>query len=68
MPKALCLISLVVAVLVVLLFMADAVMGMAGMDETMAPLGGASLLMDLTMVFIGAVVAFLSFTTFREQK
>jgi hypothetical protein len=67
MPKALCLTSLVVAVIIVVLFLADAVMGLLGM-ETIAPLRGASLLMDITFIITGSALAFMSYATFREQR
>jgi len=67
MPKALCLISLVASILVVVLFLADAVLGMAGMSE-IAPLGSASLMMDLAFVIFGAAMIYLSYSTYREQR
>ena len=67
MPKALCLISLVASILIAVLFTADAIMGLAGMQEV-APLGYASLLMDITFAVFGLIMIFLSFTTYREQR
>ena len=67
MPKALCLISLVASILVVVLFLADAVLGMAGMSE-IAPLGSASLLMDIAFVVFGSAMIYLSYSTYREQR
>jgi hypothetical protein len=67
MPKALCLISLVASILVVVLFLADAVLGMAGMSE-IAPLGSASLMMDIAFVIFGAAMIYLSYSTYREQR
>ncbi len=67
MPKALCLTSLVVAVIVVALFLADAVMGFMGM-QAMAPLRSANLLMDITFIICGSLLAFMSFVTWREQR
>lgn len=66
MPKALCLISLVASILVLVLFLADAIMGMAGMAS--APLGSASLLMDLCFAAFAGIMAYLSFRTYREQR
>lgn len=66
MPKALCLTSLVVAILVVVLFLADLLLGVAGMQE-MAPLRGASLLMDAVFVIVGGVMAYMSWLTYRQQ-
>lgn len=67
MPKALCLISLVASILIVVLFLADAALGLAGMAE-IAPLGSASLMMDIAFVIFGAVMIYLSFSTYREQR
>jgi hypothetical protein len=67
MPKALCLTSLVVAIIIVVLFLADAVMGFMGM-AAMAPLRSANLLMDITFIILGGVLAYMSFVTWREQR
>lgn len=67
MPKALCLTSLVVAVIIVVLFLADAVMGLMGM-AAMAPLRSANLMMDITFIILGSVLAYMSFVTWREQR
>ena len=66
MPKALCLSSLAVAMLIVVLFLIDLVMRLAGMQD-MAPLRGASLMMDIAFTIVGGIVAYMSWTTFREQ-
>ncbi len=67
MPKALCLISLVASILIVVLFMADLAMGMLGMTE-IAPLRSANKMMDITFVLMGAVMIYLSWSTYREQR
>ncbi len=67
MPKALCLISLVASILILVLFLADAIMGLAGMKE-IAPLRSANLMMDFTFVFVSGLMIFLSWTTYREQR
>ena len=67
MPKALCLISLVASILIVVLFMADLAMGMLGMTE-IAPLRSANKMMDMTFVLMGAVMIYLSWSTYREQR
>lgn len=67
MQKALCLISLVASILIVVLFFADFVMGMLGMVD-IAPLKYASPLMDLTFVILGGGMIFMSWTTYREQR
>ena len=50
MPKALCLIGMVVSILVFLIFLFDIVFGMAGM-KNLAPFGLASLIMDILFIF-----------------
>ena len=67
MPKALCLISLVASILVLVLFGADAAMGLFGMKD-MAPLGAASLMMDIAFAIFSGAMIFLSWTTYREQR
>ncbi len=67
MPKALCLISLVASILVLVLFGADAAMGLFGMKD-MAPLGAASLVMDIAFAIFAGIMVFMSWTTFREQR
>lgn len=67
MARVLCLMSLVIGVLVALLFGADFVMAMAGM-ETSAPLRGAHWLMDLGFLIFGTALAVMSWFTFREQR
>lgn len=67
MPKALCLISLVASILIVVLFLADAGMGMLG-QEAIAPLRYASATMDIVFLILGSVMIYLSWTTYREQR
>ena len=67
MPKALCLLSLVASILIVVLFLADFAMGMLGWEDV-APLKSASKLMDLTFMILGGVMIYLSWSTFREQR
>jgi hypothetical protein len=67
MPKALCLTSLVVSILVVVLFLEDALMRLVGMNGA-AIFGGANLLMDLMYTLIGAGMIYMSWTTYREQR
>lgn len=66
MPKALSLTSLVLAVVVVVLFLTDLVMGLAGMSA--APMGGFSILMDLVFVLAGALVIYMSWLTLKEVR
>lgn len=67
MPKALCLTSLVASILIVVLFLADAAMGMAGMED-MAPLGYAKPLMNIAFIVLGGAMIYLSWSTYREQR
>lgn len=67
MPKALCLIGLVLAILVLLIFLLDLVLGLAGMAST-APLKYVSLSMDIVFILASAALAYAAWTTFREQK
>jgi len=67
MPKALCLISLVASILIVVLFLADAIMGMVGAADV-APLRSANLTMDIVFVVLGSALIFMSWTTYREQR
>ena len=65
MPKALCLIGLVLAVLVFLIFLLDLVRGFSG---SIGPLQSASILADILFIVCSAGLAWVAWTTFREQK
>jgi len=67
MPKALCLISLVASILIVVLFLADAALGLMGMND-LAPLRSANLTMDITFVVMAAAMSYMSWSTYREQR
>ena len=67
MPKALCLTSLVASILIVVLFLEDAITGFMGMD-TIAMLGAANLTMDIVFVIAGAILIFMSWVTYRAQR
>jgi hypothetical protein len=67
MPKALCLIGMVLAILVFLIFLSDIVFGLSGMLDY-APLRGASIPMDIVFLLSSAALIYLAFATFREQK
>ena len=59
MPKALCIIGTVVAVLLLLVF---------GVDLALKfPFGRVSWLMDVGLIVCSAVLGYLSWMTFREQ-
>lgn len=66
MPKALCLISLVASILIVVLFLADAALGLAAVD--IAPLGYAKPMMNIVFIILGSAMIYLSWTTYREQR
>jgi hypothetical protein len=61
MPKALTIIGMLVAALLLLIFALDLALGI--------PFGGssASSTMDIGMLICGAVLFYLSWSTFREQ-
>jgi hypothetical protein len=67
MPKALCLISLVASILVVVLFLEDAITSMLGMSG-LAIFGGASLMMDIVFAALAGILIYMSWTTYREQR
>ena len=60
MPKALTIVGMVVAVLLLLIFALDLLAGV--------PFGGVSMMMDISFIVCAGILGFLSFTTFREQK
>jgi hypothetical protein len=67
MPKALCLIGLVIASLVLLLFLLDLVLGLSGLT-TMAPFRYASVLMDVIFMIASGGLAYVAWLTYREQR
>lgn len=67
MPKALCLLSLVASILLLVLFGSEMVLGFAGMSDT-AILGATSMLMNIAFVVFACILAYLSYTTYREQR
>jgi Ni/Fe-hydrogenase subunit HybB-like protein len=67
MPKALCLIGLVIASLVFLIFLLDLVLGLSGLTN-MAPFSFVSITMDLIFMVSSGGLAFMAWVTFREQK
>ncbi|MEZ6149195.1 MAG: hypothetical protein R3C09_03665 [Pirellulaceae bacterium] len=67
MPKALCLIGLVIASLVFLIFLLDLVLGLAGLVN-MAPFRYASVLTDIIFMMASGGLAYIAWTTYREQR
>ena len=59
MPKVLCIIGMVVAGLLTVVFAADAASGY--------PFGGYSLLMDITMIVCSLILGYLGWATWRQQ-
>lgn len=67
MPKALCLIGLVLAILVFLIFFLDLVLGLSGM-ASMAPLRSVSPMVDILFMIGAGGLAYAAWATLREQK
>jgi len=67
MPKALCLTGLVIASLVFLIFLLDLVLGLAGLVN-MAPFRYASVLTDIIFMMAAGGLAYLAWSTYREQR
>ena len=66
MPKALCITALAISILVLILFAADLILGLAH-AKSIAPLRGESFLLDLVFALCAGVLGFLSWVTFRKQ-
>ena len=59
MPKALCIVGMVVAAMLLLLF---------GFDLALKiPFGGASMVMSVAFIICAVILGYLSWSTFREQ-
>ncbi len=67
MPKALCMTSLVVSILVAVMFLEDAITSMLGMTG-LAIFGGANLTMDIVFAILAGALIYMSWTTYREQR
>ena len=59
MPKVLCMTGMVIALLIVLLFLLDLALGV--------PFQRFKIWMDVVFIICGAVLGWLSWSTFREQ-
>jgi hypothetical protein len=64
--KGLCIAALSIAVIVLVLLLADVVLGLAGMPQ-LAPFKYASLVLDLIFVVCAGILGFLSWKTLKEQ-
>jgi hypothetical protein len=62
MPKALCMMGMVVAILIAILFLAD-----LAAPTAYAPFRKASMFMDIMMLISAALLGLISWMTFREQ-
>ena len=60
MPRVMCVIGIIVAILLVLLFGLDAFLKV--------PFAAVSMTMDVTMIIAGVVLGYVSWGTLREQK
>jgi uncharacterized membrane protein YjjP (DUF1212 family) len=59
MPKGLCVLGMIVAALIVLLFVLDLVSGF--------PFSGASRVADAAFIAFAAILGYLSWSTYAEQ-
>ena len=67
MQKGLCIIALSIAVVMFILFAADLILGVSG-QATMAPFKyGPGMIIDIVFVIVSGVLAFMSWSTFRQQ-
>ena len=66
MQKALCIAALAIAVIVFALFLADLILGLAGIFE-IAPFKYANSTIDVVFVVCSLMLAVLSWFTFKEQ-
>ncbi len=66
MQKGLCIAALTIAVIVFALFLADLILGMAGMNQ-IAPFKYANVIIDIVFVVCSLVLAIMSWFTLREQ-
>lgn len=58
MPKALCIVGMVIAVLIMALFLMDMVIGF--------PFSGSSFIMDVCFVTAAAALGYMSWSAYRE--
>jgi hypothetical protein len=62
MPKALCLVGMVVSILLAILFLFDLVA-----PASVSPFRGTSWLMDISFLICSILLGIMSWLTFREQ-
>lgn len=66
MQKGLCIAALSIAVIVLVLFVADLIFGLLG-QIPLAPFRYASLPMDIVMTICSGILAYMSWVTFKQQ-
>lgn len=66
MQKGLCIIALSVSVIVLVLFLADLVLGLSGLNH-LAPFKFANLLLDIVFIVCAGILGALSWFTMKEQ-
>lgn len=66
MQKGLCYVALTISLVVLLLFLADLILGLSGMPQ-LAPFKNASLLTDIIFIVASLILAVMSFYTLRDQ-
>ncbi len=64
--KGLCIAALTIAVIVLALFLADLILGMAGMHQ-LAPFKYANMIIDIVFIVCAMVLGAMSWFTMREQ-
>ena len=66
MQKGLCIAALTIAVIVFALFLADLLLGLAGMNQ-IAPFKYANMIIDIVFIVCSLALAVMSWFTLREQ-
>ncbi len=66
MQKGLCITALSIAVIVLALFLADLILGLAGMFQ-IAPFKYANMIIDIVFIVCSVVLAVMSWFTLKEQ-
>ena len=66
MQKGLCIAALTISVIVFALFLADLILGLAGMNEV-APFKSANMIIDIVFSVCSLVLALMSWFTLKEQ-
>jgi len=64
--KGLCIAAFSIAVIVFALFLADLILGMAGMNQ-LAPFKYANMLMDIVFIVCAMILGAMSWFTMKEQ-